>query len=234
MRNIAIGIAFATIIVAGPSSANLLQNGDFSAGTAGFSTDYPFVANDGTVYTLPPSVSLTHNPGTEFTNGYLSYGDHTSGTGYMLLFDGDGAALDVWRETVTLAAATQYVFSYYATTPDGGQPSGSDLGDLAFKLNGTALGHTLITGQGGSGWQLITTTFSTGAAGSYTLALADLNATAGDNDDTIDDLSLDQAAAAVPEPGSWALMLLGFAGTGAALRNARGFGRVSAAAARSC
>jgi len=90
----------------------------------------------------------------------------------MLLVDGDGSSLDIWRESVSLAADTTYTFSYYATSPDGDTLSGSNIADLEILVNGTAQSDTLITSQGGSpSWQLVSTDFTTGAAGSYAFSI---------------------------------------------------------------
>ena len=62
------------------------------------------------------------------------------------------------------------------------------------------------------------------AHGSHTLAFVGTDLLTGDNTSFIDKVS-----AGVPEPASWALMILGFGGAGAALRRRRGQA-VSAAA----
>ena len=215
-------LAVAAMLTPGAARANLVLNGDFSGNYANFLSDYTQIPTNHTYYTTPPDYAVITNAATSFTNGYLSFGDHTTGSGNMLFFDGNGFSYDIWRQAVTLAANTNYVFSFYATTPDGGTPAGSDLASLAVRLNGVALGAgTVITGQGGSGWQLVSRAFTTAAAGSYTLAIYDLNGEPADNDDVIDDIDLEQVGTpSVPEPASWAFMVAGFGVAGRALRRA--------------
>ena len=208
-------------LVSVPAEADLIVNGDFSAGATGFSSDYTLVPGGAGGFTLPGDIGITSDPSngssSGFTNSYLSFGDHTTGSGQMLLVDGDGSSLDIWRESVSLAADTTYTFSYYATSPDGDTLSGSNIADLEILVNGTAQSDTLITSQGGSpSWQLVSTDFKTGAAGSYAFSIKDLNSAAYDNDVAIDDIQL-----VAPEPASWALIVPGLGFVGAVLRRRR-------------
>jgi hypothetical protein len=67
-----------------------------------------------------------------------------------------------------------------------------------------------------SGWENISGKFSVGA-GTIRLGLSDNTTIASGNDFGVDNIKL----ASVPEPASWALMILGFGGAGAALRRRR-------------
>jgi hypothetical protein len=197
-----------------PARANLLLNGDFSDGSTGFSTDYSPVATDGTVHTNPGNDAVIGNPAPAFTNGYLSYGDHTSGAGLMLFVDGSSSANAFWQEaTPSLNAGTAYTFTYYVTGADA-----ISLPDVQVLVNGAAIdpGFQVTGAGGGSQWQEVVDTFMTGSAGAYTIALVDLNTTAYGNDFTVDDLSLTgPISMPVSEPGSFGLLFVGAAVAGA-------------------
>ncbi len=136
------GWSFLAVLAVGlvtPSSAraDLLTNGDFEAGNTGFTTQYSVVTGNGTVYTSPGDTGITSNPAsstTGFTNGYLSYGDHTSGSGLMLFMDGGSPSDYFWQELVSLAASTEYTFSYYVTAAYD-----ENLPTIQTLLNGTGL-----------------------------------------------------------------------------------------------
>jgi hypothetical protein len=82
----------------------------------------------------------------------------------------------------------------------------------------TNIDFTVDTTLAANGWQTVSGTFSIAApGGTIHLGLSDDSAIASGNDFGVDNLTL----ASVPEPASWALMLLGFGGLGAVLRSNR-------------
>lgn len=75
------------------SAQNLLTNGDFESGGSGvgfFVHDYTLV-NPLTGSSNPGNYARTTNP-TLMNSGYNASGDHTTGTGNMLVFDGAAVA----------------------------------------------------------------------------------------------------------------------------------------------
>ena len=172
-----------------PPSANLLVNGDFSEGNFGFGTDYPQVQSNRDIHTNPPLYGISDNPAANFNNNYDSYGDHTSGSSLMLFVDGE-AGTAFWRENVALTANTTYQFTYYVTGADS-----EALPDIQVSVGGTPIdaGFQVTQHGGGSNWQQVTETFTTGAGGNTTISMADLVSTVEGNDFTVDDLSLTPA-----------------------------------------
>lgn len=97
--------------------ANLIVNGDFSAGYTGFSSNYVVGNNPGT-YQIKPAV-----------NGCV---DHTTGTGNMMVVDGSTtpasttttpATWTVWAQTVTVVPNRVYSFSMWAQAVYHNNPS---------------------------------------------------------------------------------------------------------------
>src|SRR5690606_14483957 len=97
---------------------NLVRNGDFSQGNTEFTSSYQYVATGAdskqgryTIRTSPKS----HN------NAFSDCGDHTSGTGNMMIVDGacgtEGVAVNAnfWCQTITVQPNKNYVFSAWLT-----------------------------------------------------------------------------------------------------------------------
>src|SRR5262245_41705434 len=97
-------------------SGNLIANGDFSLGNAGFGTGYTYSPGDvGPAQSYDvvddPAHSRPHdaNP--------VSYGDHTTGTGLMMAVNGATAPdVVVWSQTVAVSPASDYDFSLWLSS----------------------------------------------------------------------------------------------------------------------
>jgi hypothetical protein len=77
------------------------------------------------------------------------------------------------------------------------------------------LGGSIPTGDN---WQTVAGSFTLADGGTIRLGLVDDSGVFGGNDFGVDNITLSNA---VPEPASWALMILGFGGAGAVLRSRR-------------
>jgi hypothetical protein len=202
-------------LLSSAASANFLVNGDFSAGNTGFTTssNYSYISSG---FSTAGHYSVISNPGTTFTNGYPSFGDHTTGTGLMEFIDGSPVAHSTfWSETVTLAANTEYSFSGWIH-----MVSASSTPTIQLLGNSTAIGSTFTAQLSPAIWQNFTETFNSGSATSITFDLVDLNLKGLGNDFAIDDLSL-VTAASIPEPQSVLLASLGLSGVFALIRSRR-------------
>lgn len=87
---IAIAVFVAMVLPVSAVSPNLIVNGNFEAGNTGFFTEYSYLnpANTGT-WTLGPEYMYT--VGTDpnlYHSAWASFGDHTSGTGKMMIVNG--------------------------------------------------------------------------------------------------------------------------------------------------
>jgi hypothetical protein len=181
-----------------------IVNGDFEAGNTGFSSDYGFstdLANGG-----EGGGAGLYGVGTNpqnFHGSFISAGDHTTGSGNMMVVNGsDTAGMTVWSGTVAppLSVGTTYEFSAWVMNVYPSSPA-----NLQFSFGGNVLG-TFSTSL--SGWQEFTATFV--ATTDQSSGSIDLNVEAFGNDFALDDISL----TAVPEPTTMiagALLLLPFA-----------------------
>ncbi len=180
------------------TGASVVTNGDFSASTAtpasrGFTSAYTYMttaspcpgcccgalSSEGTysVNTNP------HNLHTQFT----SFGDHTTGTGKMLIVNGAATAnVTVWTQNINILPNTDYVFSVWATSANPQSPA-----ILQFSINGSPLGSTInLSSTLADGvWQYFTTTWNSGAnSGTLPIALVNQNTASGGNDFAVDDI----------------------------------------------
>jgi hypothetical protein len=202
-------------LLSSAASANFLVNGDFSAGNTGFTTSPNYTFESGGRST-PDHYSVISNPATAFTNGYPSFGDHTTGTGLMLFVDGSPIPSSAfWSQTVTLAANTDYTFSGFIRVVSSMSPP-----IIQLFGNSVALGSAFATQQQTTSWQSFTESFNSGANTSITFNLVDTNLLGRGNDFAIDDLSL-VTTASVPEPGSIFLASLGMSVAFAVARSRR-------------
>ena len=186
--------------------AGFLVNGDFEAGNVGFTASPAYTYSETTAG--PGHIGVVRNPQSVF-GGFLPIGDHTTGSGLMLLVDAatyTGTPPSFWMETIGLAANTTYTFSGFAREVS----TDPNLATLGFFVGSTQVGSgfTLQPASLNGSWQQFSYTFNTGSGTSVTLGLADVSPnTAFGNDFVVDDLTL--TSSAVPEPGSLLLAGIG-------------------------
>ncbi len=135
---------------------NLVVNGDFEAGNTGFTTEYTYLdpANTGT-WTLGPEYMYTvsTNPNS-YHSSWTSFGDHTTGTGKMMIVNGSsdgGDAEVVWAQTVT---GLTCVPTYPETTITLYAGQSWDAGDVLVKTseNGVCVKFVLNQEAIADGW----------------------------------------------------------------------------------
>ena len=213
MRAAMFSVLAAIAFTASAVNANLIANSDFSAGLAGFSSQY--TAN--TAVVAEGTYSVAANPHLVHPGG-ASFGDHTTGTGLMLIANG---AVDtsryVWQQSIAVQTGSEYVFSGWAaswgfTFPLGVDPSPST---LRFVINGMQIGTDFTVDAMNGQWTEFHASWNSGPATNAVVRIFDANAEPTGNDFALDDLRFDQ----VPEPGTFlllgsALFLLAFARRG--------------------
>jgi hypothetical protein len=169
------------------SQANLIANGDFENGTSGITTNY-------TNKTSPTEVQqycLTTNPHSSYPDsGVASYGDHTSGSGKMMMVNGsDISNKTVWQQTVSVKNYTDYVFSYYLSSWSAHNPA-----KLKVYINGISIGTDADASTTTGYWEPISYNWNSGSNNTATIRLVDIDVHVGGNDFAIDDISLEPSA----------------------------------------
>jgi hypothetical protein len=184
------------LAVGAGTSQNLVINGDFENGNTGFTTGYTIGNLSG-----PGAYAIGTNPSTApgAFGDWCNCGDHTTGTGKMMIVNGaTSASLPVWEETVTVTASTNYTFSYWGAEVDH---DSSSLPHLSLSINGKVIGSSVFpefSPDNNGQWQNYQFTWNSGASQSADLVLYDLNTDTAWNDFALDDISF----SAVPVPAA--------------------------------
>lgn len=174
------------------TGTNVVTNGDFSSGNSSFTSSYTYMTTTSSCPTcccgklsLEGTYTVGTNPNTYHTN-FTSFGDHTSGSGNMLIVNGASTTgVTVWKENIPIIPNTDYVFSVWATSANQASPA-----ILNFSINGSALGTISLSSAVSDGtWQYFTTTWNSGStSGTVPIALVNQNTAAGGNDFAVDDI----------------------------------------------
>lgn len=167
---------------------NSIINGDFNAGNSGFSSSY--------VYKTPPNTTegqywVSTNAQT-WNGGMASCGDHTTGSGNMLLVNGATTPNEtIWCQTVNVLPNASYAFSTWLMTLSAGNPA-----QLQFSINGTLLGSVFTASNTTCIWQQFYEVWNSGTNTTASICIVNQNTIASANDFAIDDISFSQLCTA--------------------------------------
>lgn len=171
-----------TANIAGP---NLIINGDFSNGSIGFASGYTYSPVDD----MEGKFFIGDNPHDWDPSAPASCGDHTSGTGNMMMVNGyelvPGAS--IWSQQVTVQPNTNYAFSTWVQSLVYLNPA-----SLQFYINGIPLGTPFAAGATACSWQQFYTVWNSGGNTTATIKIVDQNMNWAGNDFALDDISLSQ------------------------------------------
>jgi hypothetical protein len=229
-----VGVTLAVLATAGAAMAggdnrpaanapgNLVVNGDLSAGFSGFSTDYTTADQFASGYSQYPEtqVEIARNSADTRPDGaWGAFVGPEEGQNFLMINGAttylSGTTLrNFWDEIVHLAPNTTYKLAFDVANAYPVSPP-----TVVLTLNGqTVAGQSVFAGGGQGDWATEVFTFNSGAGGDTTVGLADSNLEASGNDFAATNFSL---GAAVPEPATWSMMILGAAMIGFAARRRR-------------
>ncbi|MBI4931763.1 MAG: PKD domain-containing protein [Bacteroidetes bacterium] len=166
-----------------PSGVELVNNGDFSAGNAGFSSGYSYCNMPGCM-----GPEGTYGVGTNpifYNGGFCVCGDHTSGSGNMMVVNGAGIpGSNVWCQTIPVTPNTTYNFSTWVTSINPSSPA-----ILQFYINGIPLCASFNAPPACCVWLQFFCVWNSGANTSANICIVNQNTTLGGNDFALDDIS---------------------------------------------
>jgi len=162
------------------TGANLVVNGDFSAGNTGFTSDYTYTTNG-----FPEGMyGVGPNPAVWLPNAPPCI-DHTSGSGNMLMINGaQQADVNVWSQTVTVSPNTDYAFSAWLENITTVNPS-----ILQFSINGHPMGNLLTANVNFCIWDQFYTVWNSGSSTTAVISIVNQNTIFSGNDFALDDIS---------------------------------------------
>lgn len=165
-------------------SSNLITNGDFESGNSGFTSDYIYSPGD----LWPEGVyDVLTNPQDDHPN-FSPCGDHTSGTGNMMVINGAGTPnTDVWCQTIPIVPNSLYVFSAWVATVVSSSPA-----QLQFSINGSTIGSIFSAPSSTCVWQNFYNTWNSGSNTSAQICIVNQNTAVSGNDFALDDIFFSQ------------------------------------------
>ncbi len=159
---------------------NLITNGDFSAGNSGFTSAYTYNP-DG----IPEGQYFIGVNPNQWNSALSGCGDHTSGSGNMMMVNGSATeGLTVWSTTLTVAPHTNYAFSTWIQSISGANPA-----LLQFSINDNPLGSLIQAPATTCNWSQFYTLWNSGTHTTITISIINKNTVANGNDFALDDIS---------------------------------------------
>ena len=165
---------------------NLVVNGNFSNGSTGFSSSYTDYTSSGTNQLPANGYAIGTDPLLVNIYAGMSYGDHTSGTGNMMIINGASTPTNVWCQTITVTPNTDYDFSAWLSNWSA---TTNGLPVLQFQINGILLGSPYVFGPTVGVWSQFSSTWNSGSSTSATICINDQQTAAIGNDFALDDIS---------------------------------------------
>lgn len=172
-----------TVKVRGYSTENLLNNGDFSLGNVGFTTDYR-----GGSFGLQGPLSGTNRYAVDDrprdqNRNFNDCRDHTTGNGNMMIFNGAESRSRIWCQQVAVTPNTNYGFSGWVLSLVN-----NNVANLQITINGENLGFPYIAPDSDCTWEQFSETWNSGSAKVAVICITNLTTTSSGNDFAIDDL----------------------------------------------
>ncbi len=169
-------VASLPVSAAFASAGSSVVNGDFSSGDTGFTSDYAAGVGLG----APQTYAVGSDPST--FNAWPHMGDHTTGTGLMMIVNGATTANQrVWSETLSVTPNSSYAFSMWVASLY------SDPALLRLSVNGTTIGAEPAPSAIGV-WRQIVAPWQSSSATTAVLSITDDNLDYGGNDFALDDI----------------------------------------------
>lgn len=178
-------------------SADFIVNGNFEQGYTAFSTQYEISPT--TVVGGAGQYLIVNNPAFHHPSG-ASYGDHTTGSGLMMMVNESRTPNRlVWGQSVSLSANMTYHFSAFISSWTPSSPSRLDV-----LFNGISIGTMSAPGTTGQ-WVEFSADWNSGAATTLTIELRNLTTADVGGDFALDDISLTSQIQPVPAPSGFLL-----------------------------
>ena len=200
------------LLTSGVARANLLTNGGFETGGFGGWT----VTNGPPVDSAYPPAVIGYNNTLGYPAG--AFGENvpapTASNSFGAYFVSDLAPQSI-SQTFSPVPSAQYLVSYDIYAPANGR---GNTFDATLQSNTDGLLSPVWDAKAlASGWTVYTALFSVGSTGPWTFTMNFQGGGYPAADFVVDNFDIERApprVGAVPEPSTWAMMILGFLGVG--------------------
>jgi len=166
--------------IAKTTGDNLIVNGNFSAGNTGFNSEYAFLPGSGVdpgKYNVGSNITAWHP-------GMAPCGDHTTGTGNMLMVNGAGVqGVEVWSQTINIQPNTTYAFAAWLQHITSVNPA-----RLQFSINGTPIGSIFQANNTSCVWERFYEVWYSGANTTAVISIVNQHTEEWGNDFALDDI----------------------------------------------
>jgi hypothetical protein len=232
-------VALAVSAGAAHAATNLVVNGDFSNGDAGFTSGYRYVAPNARALMPEAVYTVTADP----RSVHPYWVNLPQGNPMLIVNGATKGQTTVWQEALTTVAGQAYSFTASAMDVccNKAHPGTYAASELLFEVSSDDFATfqtltTINTAPPGDAGQFHTATATFTAAGAVEIRVIDALTGRVGNDFALDNIGVyalpddpghtpglpnATVPSGVPEPASWALLILGFGGVGAALRSSR-------------
>jgi gliding motility-associated-like protein len=189
LNNITVNAAGTYSVIGSAVGANTILNGDFGGGTTAAANNFTTAYNPGTggSYGLLSSegqYAISTSPNLVHTN-FSICGDHTTGTGNMLIANGSGAANTiVWSQTVAVTPGINYVFSFW----ESNVLNATQVSSLQLFINNVPISGIVPTSAIACEWLQNTGFWNSGTATTAILSIVNQSTITSGNDFAIDDI----------------------------------------------
>jgi gliding motility-associated-like protein len=169
------------------SSVNLIVNGDFSQGDTGFSSNYVYGTGGSLgLLTSEGQYAIDDNP-QDTHRRFADCGDHTTGTGNMMVVNASGEEDSFWCQSVTVNEGTGYDFSAWMTSVNDENPA-----QLQFSIDGNLLGNQFNATADLCSWVEFSAQWTAPASAEVEICIVNVNLTPAGNDFALDDIAFQE------------------------------------------
>jgi type IX secretion system substrate protein len=165
--------------------SELIYNGDFSAGDTGFTTGYiPGTGGISGTISNEGEYDINTNPHNSHID-FATFGDHTSGTGNMLIVNGsDNFNVPLWCQSIAVVPFSNYDFSAWLRTCNWQNPA-----IFQFTINGTAIAPNFYLTADTNTWVQFLQTWNSDTSSTAEICITDISTWSAGNDFAVDDIS---------------------------------------------
>ena len=171
---------------------NLIVNGDFSSGYEGFTTDYLYIAETGDHALYEEGKCAVGTSPHDYHQGFIEHGDHTTGTGNMLIANGSPSNLDyVWIQNISVERGKTYEFSAWFLKVNIKFDTFKE--DIEFSVNGTPIMGSYDKTE--NDWERYYGRYTAIESGEVEIKIRSVSEVRQGNDYAIDDISFSAMSA---------------------------------------